>query len=87
MPPVGAVAELEVFGRGPGLLHRAVVLGPIERREHQRDGKRQVARPEQRGMQIGIERRELLGRRLFRLLDVGPVAFDGTILSIAGQGT
>jgi hypothetical protein len=37
-------------------------------------------------MKIRIERRELLGRRLFRLLDVRPVAFDGTILSVAGQG-
>ncbi len=87
MAAVGAFAGLEVLRRRARLLERALVVLAVERREDQRDRKRQIARPEQRGVQIGIERGQLLGRRLFRLLDVGPVPLDGTILSVAGQGT
>ena len=52
----------------------------VERRKHQRDRERMRRRPEQRLVQIGIERRELLVGRLLRQIGVRPEPLERSVL-------
>src|SRR4029078_8630733 len=73
-----ALADLAVVTRGLRERDGFGVVGRVERRKLQRDRKRTRRRAEERGVQVRIERRELLGGRLLGELGVRPEALERT---------
>jgi L-seryl-tRNA(Ser) seleniumtransferase len=80
----GALAGLTVFGRGAGDLERARELRIIERWKHDRERERPRPGAEERLVQIGIERGELLLARLLRQIGVRPEPLQRTGLRRIG---
>src|SRR6476660_5250256 len=73
-----ALADLAVVTRGLRQRDGFGVVGRVERRKLKRDRKWPRGRPEERGVQVRIERRELLGGRLLGELGVRPEALERT---------
>ena len=65
---------------------RARVLRAIEARKHERDGEREITWSEERGVEIGIEPGELLGRRFLRMIGVRPEALQRPRPALGGRG-
>src|SRR6185369_9749139 len=75
---------LAVLGRRTRDVERAWELRTIERREHDGDRERPRPRTEQRLVQIGIERGELLFRGPLRQIGVRPEPLQRTRLRLIG---
>jgi cold shock protein len=84
------LADLTAFGRGAGQVERPRVVGPVETGKDDRVRERPIGRPVERVVQVGIERRELLGGRRLRQLDVRPEPLSrpmsGHVNAVWGRG-
>src|SRR5436190_10024545 len=79
IPVRGTRSDLAVLRRRTRQLQRAIEVRNVEPRERQRDRERTRLRPEQRVLQIRIDRDQVFVGRLLRQVGVGPEALERSV--------